>query len=385
MEQKRTLEQQLYTIAFMGLAVKNILDSSLLFKRPEWVDTMLLLLFFGVIIAKLGMQSYTKKQILSFTFFGLICIYTCFKMKYFYLIFSFLGIIAVQNVNLKDVMKYTSYTKTVMILIHVIGYILATLTHSSKVYLVVRNGVARHFFFLGHPNTFSMYVLWASLEYLYAKYDEIKTPKIMFVYGINLLTYYFTNSNTGLMVSTLVVFFILLDKMGKKKIVSIIGPMSKYSFAIFSVFFPGLCVMYTRLSGTMLEFYNSLNEFFTGRLLYGAYVYDVYGLSILGKVIKFPEKSHWRGHWLDTMVFDNAYIWLFVMYGSVYLVILSVAFILIAKKTTTQEKIFIVGLALYGIMEAYVINASSAFPLLFIGKYIYDQRKNNKKLCSNGW
>jgi len=381
---ENNFRQNLYEFAFMILAVKNVLDSSTLIKRPEWFDLLLITVFFGSILWKLALQTYTWGRILILTGFGMLCAYTCVKGDYFYIIFSFFGIIAIQDVDLKAVLKKTSRIKIILILIHVIAYFVIMIISPAKIHLVYRNGVMRHYFMLGHPNTFSMYVIWTSLEYIYARYEKFRIPNLLFVWFINAATYYFTNSNTGIMVATTTITLLILDKWEKKKQIAFIKPVSKYCFIACAIFIPLLIASYSKLSGGMLVLFNVLNPFFSGRLLYGAYAYDVYGFSLIGRSIDFAEKTFWRGHWFDTIIFDNAYIWMFVMYGYLYLIVVSISFIWISKKTTTLEKILIIAITFYGIMEAYIINAAICFPLLFIGKYFYAtiQEKKEKKLSS---
>ena len=116
MKQKTSLQQQLYTVAFVDLSIKNILDSSSLFHRPEWMDTMFLLIFFGCIGWKLMLQRYTKPMLFGTALFGLIFALVSFKMSYFFLLFTFCGVAAAQDINLKQVLRYTSVTKILMLL-----------------------------------------------------------------------------------------------------------------------------------------------------------------------------------------------------------------------------------------------------------------------------
>lgn len=363
--------QNLYEYGFMILAVKNLLDSSGLFKRPEWLDTLLIFTFLCLIFWKLALQRYTMSRLIIFGVVGVICAYTCIKGDYFYIIFSFLGIIAMQDVDLKEVVRKTSNVKIIILLIHIFVYFVILFAMPDKIVYIYRNGIKRHYFFLGHPNTFSMYVLWTSMEYLYSRYDKLKIINLVSIWLVNFITYQFTNSNTGVMVTTLAIVLSICDKKNVRGIIKSLQPLSKYGFAICSITIPLFVASYSKFSGRMMEIFNHINDFFTGRLLYGAYVYDVYGATLLGRTITFAKKSYWRGHWIDTVVLDNSYIWLFVMYGALYLIILSIAFFLIAKSTSNIEKILIISFTFYGVMEAYIMNAAICFPLLFIGKYLY--------------
>lgn len=385
----KNFRQNIFEFAFIVLAVKNVLDSSSLLKRPDIVDTLLIIIFLGFIFWKLALQTYSWMRIVVFAVFWLLSIYTCIKGNYFYLIFTFLGTIAMQDVEIKEVVKKTSTIKIILILIHVLASLFFLVFMPEKVETIVRNGVTRYGFMLGHPNTFSMYVLWTSMEFIYARYEKLRIPKLLIIWFINAFTYLITNSNTSIIVSTITIALIIFEKCGKEKAISFVKPVSKYAFLVCSIAFPLIIASYTKLSGGALSLFNTLDKMFTGRLLYGAYAYDEYGFTLLGRTIWFSSKTYWRGHWFDTIIFDNSYIWMFIIYGYLYLIIISIGFILISKRTTTLEKILLIGFTVYGIMEAYIINASICFPLFFIGKYIYVAIKDKKekklsKILRNG-
>jgi hypothetical protein len=121
--------------------------------------------------------------------------------------------------------------------------------------------------------------------------------------------------------------------------------------------------------------FDTLNEMFTGRLLYGAVAYDLKGLSIFGKNVTFDPKLYWNGYWIDGMIFDNCYIWMMVSYGIAYLVLISFAAIAFNSRMDTRDRIFIILYSLYTIMEAYVMNAAICFPLLILGMYFTGKRE----------
>lgn len=380
---EKNFGQNLFEMAFLVLAVKNVLDSSSLINRPDVIDNLLILTFMGFIVWKLLLQTYTWWRLLFFGALGMLCTYTCIKGDYFYLFFTYIGTISMQNVELKSVMKKTSILKIILILIHVIAYLLCLGFTPESIQLVERNGVLRHAVFMGHPNTFSMYVLWTTMEFLYAHYEKLRIPSFLLLLLCNYFTYIFTDSNTSMIVSTVVIGLLIPYKASKEKwSMKFVHPVSKYGFLFCSIVFPLMVAVYPMLSGVAKNFFEILNEALTGRLLYGAYAYDAYGFSLIGRSIGFPAKSYWRGYWLDTIIFDNSYIWMFILYGCIYLAIISVTFIWMSKRTTNIEKILVIGLTFYGIMEAYIVNASICFPLFFIGKYMYqvfDERREKKE------
>lgn len=391
MKQKTSLQQQLYTVAFVDLSIKNVLDSTSLFHRPEWMDTMFLLIFFGCIGWKLMLQRYTKPMLLETAILGMLFTFVSFRMKYFYLLFTFCSVVAAQNINLKQVLKYTSITKILMLLLHVVPYLVTIIVTPEQIDYIYRNGVQRHYFYVGHPNTFSMYVVWALLEFMYAFYGQLRNVHLLLIWILNFIVYKYTDSNTGLIVMTICVAGFLAERAKPQFMAKILTPLARYSFAFCSIFFTVITMWFTSMPPVIRELYLKLNDFFTGRLLFGAFAYENFGIAWLGNLnVHLSKTTYFEGFWVDTLVFDNAYIYLLVYYGAIFLPIFSLAFILIGKDQEHNvrrnvEKILLVGYAFYAIMENYAINSVLCFPILFVGSRMYEmyeEKQQAKKLQS---
>lgn len=389
MQKDKELQQQLYTVAFVDLSIKNILDSSYLFARPEWLDTLFLLVFFGCIGWKLLLQKFTLKTLVATIAFGSIFAYISIHMKYFFLLFSYCGIIGIQNVDLKRVLRYTSITKFIMILIHVIPYIVCLLITPEEIDYVYRNGVQRHYFYIGHPNTFSMYVGWALLEFTYAFYESLSNFCLVAFWFINLLVYHFTDSNTSIIVATVSYSLFLLERYNPKMIAKYITPVARYLYMVLAIFFTVITVWFSSMPAAIRSMYLTLNDVMTGRLLFGSFAYDKFGIAWLGNPnVYLATTTYYQGFWVDTLVFDNTYIYLLVYYGAIALPIISAAFVLIGKDKKKDigrnvTKILIIAYALFAIMENYANNAVLCFPLLFIGERMYQLYEEKMKIRRN--
>ena len=362
--------QNLFTAAMVVLAVKNVTDSSVIMQKPVLLDNALIMLFMALIGIKLMTQRYTWKKLMFSVVLVCICIYTCVTCSYFYLFFTSLSICAMQGIDLKKTLKYTSYTKMLLLFIHVMVYVHDLFLKPWKVTFSYRTGGdPRMTFYQGHANTFAMYICWTSLEFLYAHEEKLRWWHIVLVWFVNFIFYNFCDSNTSFIVSTLTCLLLIAKKGLKDRIASVyesvISFVSKYLYAFLSIFFVGIIIGY--VNGLYDELFNTLNKFFTGRLLYGAVAYDLKGMSWFGKQVWFDDKIYWRGNWIDSMIFDNCFIWMFISYGVFYLALISIAFIYYNKQLSLVDKIFILVYTLYTIMEAYVMNAAICFPLLLIG------------------
>ena len=385
MKQNKVLQQQLYTVAFVDLAIKMILDSSSLFHRPEWLDTTFLLVFFGCIGWKFLLQKYTKPMLLGTAIIGVIFAFVSFKMNYFFLLFTFCGVAAAQNVDLKKVCRYTSLTKLLLILLHVIPHIVTAIVLPEQIDYVYRNGVQRQYFYLGHPNTFSMYVGWTLLEIVYSFYKQLKSSHLIIVWLVSYIVYLFTDSNTSLIVMTICIAGFLAERANSELCYKPLKWISSWAFAGCSVFFTVITVCFTSMPGALRRIYLLLNELFTGRLMYGAFAYEYFGIAWLGnKRVSLPETTYFEGVWVDTLIFDNSYLYLLVYYGAVFLPIFSLAFIITGRDkkhdiSRNVENVLLIGYAFYAVMEQYAINAVLCFPILFVGKRMFEMYEENRR------
>ena len=371
-QNKLRFHQNLFTLALIILIIKNMTDSSGLFKKPMWLDNLMVMTFILVIGIKLFTQSYTYARFIAFLLLWVLCAYTCITCKYYYLVYSSLTVCAMQDVDLTKTLAVTCRIKALILAVHTSVYVWDLFFQPWLVTYSYRDNVRRMTFFMGHANTFSMYVCWTLLEYLYSRYKKMHMIELVVVWGINTLVYAFCDSNSSMIIMTFVCLLTFFSKKLKgtamKVYEAVITFEARYLYAFLSGFFIVLIIGY--VNGLFSALFMTLSDLFTGRLLFGAIAYDMKGVSLIGKAISFPEKLYWRGHWIDSMVFDNCYIWMFVCYGVVYLILISAVFMRLGKKMTLIDKIFIVSYALYTMMEAYVMNTGLVFPLLILGPYI---------------
>lgn len=378
-EKNKELHQNLFDLGVIILIIKNICDSSdILGIRPEIVDMIFILTFLGLIGWKLMTQSYTKWQVCLLVVLILLCAYSCVRMSFFYLIFTILCIAGIQDVDLKISMNRSARTKLVIIAAHALIYFACIFVAPQLVTYSYRvGGVPRYTFFIGHANTFGMYTLWAVLELIFSNYEKLSVIKVWLLWLLLFVTYLFTDSNTGMIVGTTCAVLVTIMKIWPDIEYKLYNYLAGRLFTIFSIIFIITSVSYTKLSGGLLIAYKAFNAALTGRLMFGACAYDLKGFSIIGKQLSFPKKFYWYDRWMDGMVFDNSYIWLFVSYGIVFMILIAVGFYLIRRRLTAIEAVMIISYCLYGVMENYILNSVLCFPILLIGKYIFEEKPNS--------
>lgn len=362
---------KVYAFGFISLLLRLFISYSDLFQIPGTVDMALLWVFVGCMLLVIIDEVLTELQLAVVVITGAICIYSYSKMDNYYLLATFLCMVASKNINLKYVLNWSYKVRTFLLAIHVAVYIFTLITSPESIEYVYRDGVLRHSFFLSHANTFSMFLLWTIFEYLYVNYEKLNVQSLIIITVINASLNFFTQSTTNTIVSVIVLLIILLNKLLPKWQMSAIRWFIKYAYAIFSIFFCLITIFYRKLSGSLMTLYNLLNDFFTGRLIYGAYMYDKYGGTLLGKTLNLRPNDYWNGHWFNGIACDNAYIWHLVSFGVIFLVLLILLFFAVADKVNQRDAIFLSVYILYAVTEIYVTNAVLCFSLIVLAQYAF--------------
>lgn len=371
------LDTIIYIVGIMAISIKALISfSDLLQWVPSIVHSALSGLFIACMLLKFARQRYVVKYVLGIGLLGLCCLFTYINARYYYLLSTYFCLIAMQNVDIKKVLRILSKFKAVFLLLHFVIYEVVVIVAPSLATFSYRSGVGepRHTYFISHANTVTMYIVWTSLEYIYGTYEKLSMQKLLGIWLINYISHYFTDSNTGFIVATFVTFFVICDKYKIKWVMKFVHAGARYGFLLCSVIFNLMIASYDKFSGAMLEIFYAINDFSTGRLLYGAVTYDLKGWTLMGRMLSFDTKTYWRGHWFDTISCDNTYVWFFVCYGTLYIILLSIAFWWVGKKATNIEKIMIFAYVFYAAMENYVINVVFCFPLFLIGKYVFQSQ-----------
>ena len=344
---------------------------------PTLLDNLLTLIFIISMLYIILYNSYTLVALISIILLGVIISYTYLKTNNYYIIASFLLIFAIKNIDLNRTLKLMYTTKFIFLAVHIIAYFISLVYFPDSISYVYRDGIKRQNFFIGHPNTFAMIAYWCMFEFIYVNYKKLKDFHFILFIILSYLIKYYTDSNTGFFIFIFVIIAVFLDKKNVHIEKVIMRFLAKYSFAFFSIFFSLITIFYSNLSGIALELYNKLDKYLTNRLIYGAFAYDKYGLTFFGKSLYFDDKIQWHTYWFDGMTFDNTFLWILVAFGIFYLVILSIGFYLFSKNASNIQCIFVVAYTLYAIMESYILNAVLCFPLLFLGLFVFNNKKSN--------
>ena len=364
--------EKMYTVGFISILLRLLFSYSDIIQLPGAVDSLLLGVFVVCMLLVLIEEELTRFQIFAVVALGVLCAYSYTKMDNYYLLVTYFCMAASKGINLNYVLGWSYKVRATVLTVHVAAYIFTLITNPESIEYVYRYGVLRHSFFMSHANTFSMFLIWTIFEYLYVNYEKLNVPRLVIVALINATLNYFTLSTTNTIISVVVLVLIVMEKFIPKWKMGIVRWFVKYAYAILGVFFCLISVYYTQFNSTLLSMYNWLNDFFTGRLIYGAYMYDKYGATIFGNTLALRDKDYWKGYWFNGIACDNAYMWHLVSFGLIFLVILSLLFLAVGKNISRKDAIFLSVYSMYAITEIYVTNAVFCFSLIVLAQYAFN-------------
>jgi len=383
-EKRDNLGELLLLSAFFLYSIKYIFDFSGIFIRTEMLNTVLVVLSYALVTAKIiFFQKYTLKRLIITAVVVLVLVISSQLGMNNHMQMGLFFIVAMQDVDLKKVVKLGFRFKVAVIAIHVVWYAFIYATDPSAITFSFRagGGAPRHYFFMGHANTFSAILLWASFEYIFYKYDKLRFINLFAVCLIFLIFYTFTASHSALVVLLLSTVLIAFDKILKKPIDKQLTFFTRFMYPSLAAIFALLSVLYTRLHGTAKDLIDGFDNMLTGRLWPGAYAYDMYGFTLMGQRIRPMTSVYWHNSWRRLFVpFDNNYLANLYHYGIIHLIVTSIALIALAGKMENREKIIMIAFSSFAIMQSDVTNLVVCFALLIIGKYIYaeNSRNNNR-------
>lgn len=254
-----------------------------------------------------------------------------------------LFVINSKNINFKNLIKVDFITKIITFTIVLLLY-KAGLTENI-IYYTIDRGI-RYSFGFGHPNTFGVYILSMSADfiYLYRKKNKFIVYLILLLL-VFILNIYCDSRSSMLGIILLVVFSILLDnnKIKIKKYFTYLYPVLALVSVVIAIIFK---------NGSPNAFFIKLDNLFSYRLsLMGAF-FNRYPVTLFGNYfVDYNTRN--RIDW--TYVLDNAYLTMLLRFGIIsFLYCLVMIPILIKSAINRNDYKLVICLSvfcLFGLME----------------------------------
>lgn len=350
-------------IAIALLAIKVIMASQVVISFPIILENLCIIFAVGMFGIKMLRSITDWKSMCTYTVLSLGIVLTCFVMRQYDLLISFIAIFLLKDEAIDETVKLILIIQAAAIaLIFFASGIYAGRTPGEDFVVITGTRVRYGGGFL-HPNLLSCHILSCSLMYVWLNYHRMNWKKYMGLCFVTVLGYAITKSRTSLIIG--LCMMILHFFMQKEWIQKICRTCLKYAFPFMStVMFYGMTHYLHGHSWIVM-----LDELITGRLELAAYAYERSGLTFLPRYLEYRESGviplddFWG---LTTFAFDNIYTFLFVEMGVLWLIALAVMLWVFIEKTDDKCHFFVIVWIVYGITEVQGFNVFRFFPLLLL-------------------
>lgn len=334
------------------------------------VDIVSIFLLVVVIFDKVIYRKvYTYKELIGLLILLVFIMYSAFKSDNRALLKLPFLLIAFKGIDFNNFIKKDFYFRIVLVGTLLFMYSLG-LTNNGV--LEIRNGFIRNSFGTGHPNEIAFYLTMICLDYYYIESlkEKAKMGKpILLSIAVCILIFLFMGSRTNiLLISMLSIIFLLRNKikiwLNNKIFINIISNL----FLICLIVTLLLTYFYKSDNSIM----SSLNKILSNRIFISNLYIDAYtGITLFGRNLNNTQ-----------LPLDNAYINLYLRYGIMLTIYISIIYYKSFKNMIAKKQnyilIFIMALFLiYGLSETPMyIPAKNPYIMLLLLAFI----DNNKSL-----
>ena len=224
------------------------------------------------------------------------------------------------------------------------------------------------------PNVF----LYVSLSWIVLRNHKFSVFESIFLLFLNYVLYDFTDTRTVFYLVNLLIFSLIFIRIFNidyktKFLGRILKFLTIYSFLLFSLLSILVQVFYDPSSSWMF----ALNKALSGRLAYGYYAYDTYGLSILGQHIEYVDLLD-VNQYNKLFVVDSGYLKVLLDQGVVLFIFILFGFFRLGKRIVLKNNIYL-GLAIIFSLVNIMINPHLLLitfnPFIFL--LAYDNKNEN--------
>ena len=274
----------------------------------------------------------------------------------------FMTIIAMKNCDFHTMIKLAVYIRVFSVLVLVLGSVYGlydigykTTPDTSYVEIPVYS------FAMNEPNTAFLAVFLTLVLLLYYNYEKLNVWWFLGTSGVAFLFYKFTFCRTGIAVFFFCWALIVFEKLVKDKRIKIVLALSVLVGAVFS-----FCTMILFNGNNSLM--ALLNHFVSGRIYIMNSYYEDQGLSLLPRAQEVFYASY---HGL----IDNTYMYVLIYCGgivaAIFLYMVQKALFRLYREEHYKELVMIGALALYGVLEQFIMNGFMNPFILLCGILLY--------------
>lgn len=357
----RLLFPKLNTCTRAGLffmTLKVILSYTVFAQDIPYLDTILTVAACCLLGAAILRRTHTLQTLLLCAMFCLFSLYSVFRSGNISILITVITVLAVRNG--KDCIRCL-YCDTCLILALVLLCSLVGLIFGYEI-TVSTDGRTVFTGGLSHPNVLACLLFNLSLLWSWTNYARLNRRHLLLLLLYHLLVFLLTGTRTALFMGLFSTALLYVSKIGRKSVKAGLSLAAGCIFPAIALFI--FLMMITYRSGWVLS--GKVNTLLSGRIRLGAYAQAHYGWTFLGQSVGRKVVFGWDAGWgmREFTTFDCLYSAFMVNYGTAWLLLISLAFFMLARRQDNRVNCMLICWAIYAIAEGYTMNCYMCFPIL---------------------
>ena len=255
-------------------------------------------------------------------------------------------------------------------------YALLRIPLTGDTYSQIISGVVRYNMGFGHPNRFSILVFNLLLMWIWIHFSTITYTEITVIGIISLINYSITKTRTNEIALIFLLMILIFYKSFPKKVSAFLKWSAMTIVPVLSLLSMVLVLLYQRGGSTLAM---ALDVILSARIRLGAYAYEHYGLSLLGRNLSNIEIQYDSVYRLNSFTFDNIYTDILMRQGTIWLLIIAIFFVMLARKQKDNINFAIVAWGIYGITEVHGLNVYMLFVMLLVNE-LFENNQMTERL-----
>lgn len=349
----------LSNVALVLIIVKSMLYYSAIFSLPSIVENLIEIFAYGIWGLSLLSKSIKRKNLLIILLCGICCFFSSYINNSFVIFSSFMFFCLCLSTSEKEnnIIKIIYKTMLFVLFLHFLIFIFQYF-EGNVIKIIDQSGRLRFGMGFVNPNIVSYYVLWTFLAYLYInKNANINSKKILIAIFFVLIAYYFTKSNT-LIIMTFLSIILLKIKIPNL----LLDVICKYGFIFIACLLLILINLYKYNNPIGIR----VNEFLNYRIYYSYEAQERYGYTLFGhKINKNIVLEREEGYMSTSIILDVTYSNLFYKYGCIFIFFITLLNFIVAKSKDEIKKKYIIIWTIFAFSEVVSLNFLICFsPIL---------------------
>jgi hypothetical protein len=305
---------------------------------------------------------YSPKLLIIYGLVSVCALYTSIVTSNYGFLITVIMCLAIRKHNIDSIIRFIFRYELFFLIVHICIAVISSClfgTSISSVETTYGWRSLRYNFGLGNANTVSVYAFNLIAMWVWLNFEKIKAKHIVNIIIISIILYFFTKTRTSF-IEMLILAGLLIITYHKNKSGKFFTAIAKSITAVFSIIFYALIRLYINGNEVALL----MDKFLNARIRLGAYAYNQYGLTILGRnFLNFH--ATWDEQWkLNWFTFDCTYSYLTINMGIIWIILIALIFWKLASYKSNKINIAIIVFSLYAVSEVHALNPFLCYPII---------------------